>query len=57
MLHEHRDATDAVKAESLTEVVAVIVRDVIEKLVVKLAKHANKLCKDVTDNECQHLSQ
>lgn len=52
MLHEHRNETDAVKTESVTEVVAVTVSDVIEKLIVKLAKHANELCKDVTDNDC-----
>ncbi len=56
-LQEHRDDTDAVKADSLTEVMAVIVSDVIEKLVAKLTKHANELFIDVTDNDCHHLSQ
>ena len=40
MLQEFRDETDAVKAGSLTEVVAVIVSNVIEKLISKLAKQA-----------------
>ena len=40
MLQEFRDETDAVKTGSLTEVVAVIVSDVIEKFISKLAKQA-----------------
>jgi len=43
MLQEHRDETDAVKAESLTEVVAVIVSDVIDN--------------SVTHYDCYHLHQ
>ena len=40
MLQEFRDETDVVKAGSLTEVVAVIASDVIEKFISKLAKQA-----------------
>ena len=54
---EHRNETGAVKAESLMEMVAVTVSDVIEKLNPRLAQHANELFKDVTDNEGHHLSQ
>lgn len=57
MLQEPADEMDAVKAESLTEVAAVTVSDNVGKLIVKLAKHANELFKDVTDNDSHHLSQ
>ena len=57
MLQDPADEIDLVKAESLTKVAAVTVSDVIEKLIVKLAKHANELCEDVTDNDCHHHSQ
>ena len=57
LLHQHRDETDAVRAESLTEVMAVIVSDVIEKLVLKLAQHAIELLNYIADDDCHQLCQ
>lgn len=56
-MQEHKDDTDAVRAESLTELVAVIVSDVIEKLNGVLGKLENELFNDITDNDCHHLCQ
>ncbi|KAA6420710.1 MAG: hypothetical protein FRX49_09287 [Trebouxia sp. A1-2] len=56
-VQEHKDDTDAVRAESLTELVAVIVSDVIEKLNGVLGKLENELFNDITDNDCHHLCQ
>jgi len=51
LLQEHRDQTDAVRTDLLTEVVAVIVSNVFEELIVK---HASMLLNDVTDHDCHH---
>ena len=54
---EHTDDTDAVEAESLTEVLAFIVSDIFAKLIGMLGKLHNELLNDVPDNDCHHLSQ
>ncbi len=57
MLHEHRDETDAVKAESLTQVVAFIISNIFEKLIGVLGKPGIEFLNDVTDSDCHHLHQ